>query len=139
MIVIFVGGIIVIIVPLLALTADQMSQIEESLQDCGSVKAVHLDEFSKEAIDDEVEPRMHDICHNSESALFVLTSPQKLARSPAMLNTLFLCHAKQMLCLIMIDEAHLYAQHGSTFPNDLRVLGRLFFAVLFKHQSLSKW
>ena len=105
MIVIFVGGIIVIIVPLLALTSDQMSQIEESLQDCGSVKAVHLDKFSKAAIDDEVVPRMHNIGYNSKSTLFVFTSPQKIARTPAMLNALFMCHAKQTLCLITIDEA----------------------------------
>ena len=38
----FVSGIIIAIVPLLALTADQMSKIEQANQDCGSVKAVHL-------------------------------------------------------------------------------------------------
>ena len=42
MIATFIGGIIVAIVPLLALTADQMAKIEVSLQDCGSVAAVHL-------------------------------------------------------------------------------------------------
>ena len=37
-----IGGIIVVIILLLALTADQMAKIEVSLQDCGSVAAVHL-------------------------------------------------------------------------------------------------
>ena len=34
----FLGGIVVVIVPLLALTADQMAKIEEANQDCGSIK-----------------------------------------------------------------------------------------------------
>ena len=128
----FVGGIVVVIVPLLALTADQMSKIDEAVQDCGSVKAVHLDELSKQAITDEVVPRMHSIGYDSESTLFLFTSPQKLATTPAILDALFVCHARETLRLVTIDEAHLYAQHGSTFRDELRVLTTIFFAVVFK-------
>ena len=77
MIATFVGGIIVVIVPLLSLTADSMGKIEEALQDCGSVTAVHLDELSSKTIKKEVIPRMHGIQYKSESTLFVFTSPQK--------------------------------------------------------------
>ena len=38
----FVGGIVVVVVPLLVLTANQMSKIKDALQGYGSVKAVHL-------------------------------------------------------------------------------------------------
>ena len=57
------------------------------------------------------------------STISTFTSPQKLANSPDILNALFICHARQTLRLITINEAHLYAQHGSTFHDDLRVLG----------------
>ena len=43
-----------------------------------------------------------------------------------------MCHTQKTLHLIAIDEAHLYAQHGSTFCNDLSLLGCIFFDVVFK-------
>ena len=76
MIATFIGGIIVVIVPLLALTVDQMAKIEVSLQDCGSVTAVHLNELTGEQINGEVLPRMHEIDYNFESTMYIFTSPQ---------------------------------------------------------------
>ena len=107
MIATFVGGVNVVIVPLLALTADQMSKIEEALQDCGSVAAVHLDELSRSAIRDEVITRMNDIGYDSESTLFIFTSPQKLANNPDILNALFVCHARQTLRIPTLDSIRL--------------------------------
>ena len=128
----FLGGIVVVIVPLLALTADQISKIDEANQDRGSMKAVHLDELSSETIDNVVVPRMHAIGYDSQSTLFLFTSPQKLATTPSILDALFICHARQTLRLVTIDEAHLYAQHGSTFREEMRTLTVLFFEVVFK-------
>ena len=71
MIATFDGGIIIIIIPLLALTMDQMVKIEEVLQDSGAVSAVHLDKFSKAAINGEVILCMHKIRHDSESIMFI--------------------------------------------------------------------
>lgn len=105
-----------------------MSKIEDANQDYGSVKAVHLDELSSATIDDEIVPRMHAIEYDSESTLFIFTSPQKLATSSAILDALFVCNAKETLRLITIDKAHLYAQYGSTFREELRVLTTIFFA-----------
>ena len=128
----FLNGIVIVIVPLLALTADQISKIEEANQDRGSIKAVHLDELSSATIDNEVVPRMHAIGYDSKSTLFLFTSPQKLVTTPSILDALFICHARQTLRLVTIDEAHLYAQHGSTFRDELRTLTNLFFEVVFK-------
>ena len=87
----FLGGIAVVIVPLLALTADQISKIEEANQDRGSIKAVHLDKLLSATIDNEAVPRMHAIGYNSQSTLFLFTSPQKLflAMTATMSKTLF--------------------------------------------------
>ena len=59
--VMFLGGIVVVILPLLVLTADQISKIEEANQDCGSIKAVHLDELPAATINNEVVPCIHAI------------------------------------------------------------------------------
>ena len=70
------------------------------------------------------------------STMFIFTSPQKLASTPAILDALFMCHTRKMLRLVTIGEAHLYAQHGSTFCDELRLLGRLIFYIIFK---ISSW
>mmetsp|Transcript_36102 Transcript_36102/g.66172 ORF Transcript_36102/g.66172 Transcript_36102/m.66172 type:complete len:200 (+) Transcript_36102:456-1055(+) len=124
--------IIAVIVPLLALTANQMAKIEEALQDCGSVSAVHLDELSSAAINGKAIPRMHEIGYHSESTMFIFTSPQKIANNHAMLGTLVMCHARQTLRLVTIYETHLYAQHGNTFRGERRLLSALFLSVIFK-------
>ena len=45
MVTLFVGGIVLVIVPLLLLTADQMAKIRMALQVEGSVEAHHIDEI----------------------------------------------------------------------------------------------
>ena len=71
MIATFVGGIIVVIVPLLALTVDQTSKIKEALEECGSVATMHLGELSRSAIRNEVIPRMNDLGYDSESTRYL--------------------------------------------------------------------
>ena len=41
-------------------------------------------------------------------------------------------HENRTLRLVTIDEAHLYAQHGRSFRESLRVLTNVFFAVVFR-------
>ena len=48
----------------------------------------------------------------------------------AVINALLECHAKQMLCLVAIDKAHLYAEHGLLFQDAMGVLTTLFFTVI---------
>ena len=55
------GGVIVIIVPLLSLSADQVEKMNNACQEYGSVEAHHLDELGEEAIDAEIIPRIEEI------------------------------------------------------------------------------
>ena len=126
------GGIILVIVPLLSLTADQMAKIRVALMSEGSVEAHHADEIPTELLNEIVIPRMHEIGYNSTSTMFIFTSPQKLANTQPLLDALFTCHQNQTLRLVTIDEAHLYAQHGRSFRESLRVLTSVFFTVLFR-------
>ena len=125
------GGIILVTVPLLSLTADQMAKIRVVLMPEGSVEAHDDDEIPTKLLNEIVIPRMHEIGYNSTSTMFIFTSPQKLTNTQPLLDALFTCHQNQTLHLVTIDEAHLYTQHGRSFRESLRVLTSVFFAVLF--------
>ena len=64
------SGIILVIVPLLSLTADQMAKIRVALMSEGSVEAHHADEIPTELLNEIVIPRMHEIGYNSTSTIF---------------------------------------------------------------------
>ena len=55
---VMVGGIAYVIVPLLALTANQIAKIKLALQEEGLVKCYHLDETNPRSIKEKLIPRM---------------------------------------------------------------------------------
>ena len=132
MIATMVGGIIVVIVPLLLLTADQMIKIKVALQDFGSVEAHNLDDLSLHDLRTAVIPRMKEINYDSSSTMFLFTSPQYLANNSIILDAILQCHALQTLRLIAIDEAHIYAMHGRTFREAMRILQKIMFERIYK-------
>ena len=131
MIALFVGRIVLVIVPLLLLTVDQMAKIRVALQVDGSVEAHHIDEVPTDLLRELIIPRMHTIGYDSTSTMFLFASSQKLATTPPLLEALFMCYQQQTLHLRTIDEVHLFAQHGWLFRESLRVLTTIFFAVIF--------
>ena len=92
----------------------------------------HLDGIPLCNINDTIIPQMNKIEYTSLSAIFVLTSPQRLANNPEVLADLFECHRRQTLRLVTVNEAHLYAQHGGSFQKELKILTDTFFLVIFK-------
>ena len=76
MTVVMVNGIILVIVPLLALTANQMANIMNAMQVDGSIEAHNLDDTSRTALHDIVIPRMDKIPYDTSSKIFLLSSPQ---------------------------------------------------------------
>jgi len=127
-----VNGIILVIVPLLALSADQMANIIGAIRDFVSSEGHHLGELSRSQINNDVIPRMDDIQYSTSSTMFLFTSPQQLVVNPTILDALLRCHARQTLRMVAIDEAHLYAMHGRSFRMDIRVLQKILFEIIFK-------
>ena len=117
-----VGRIILVIVPLLSLTADKMAKIRVSLQSHGSIYAHHIDEIPLSLIIELIIPRMFEIGYNSNLIMFSFVSQQQFASTQVLLDALFKCHHNQTLRLVAIDEAHIYAQQGQSFHESLRVL-----------------
>ena len=91
MIATMVGGIILVIVPLLSLTADRMEKVRVALQCHGSIEAHHIDEIPLSLIIELIIPRMLEIGYNSNSIMFIFDSPQQLASTQVLLDALFKC------------------------------------------------
>ena len=103
-----------------------------ALQVEGSVETHHIDEIPTDLLQELIIPRMHEIGYDSTSTMFLFISPQKLATTPSLLTALFVCHQLQTLRLVVIDKAHLYAQHGRSFRESLRILTTILFDVIFR-------
>ena len=133
----FTGGVCVVFVPLLALTADQMHAIKSADQRYASFEAVHMDEIpsSSDALGGDIIPRLDGIGANSSSTLYCFTSPQYIVDNPSFLNALLRCHERRTLRFVAIDEAHLYAQHGKTFRESIRILKASFFEKVFAKEA----
>ena len=117
-----VGGITLVVIPLLALTANQLSRLRQAVQRYRSFRAVHLEEMSKDAISADLIPEMDGISYESSSTLLILCSPQILAENAEVRNALIRCARRRTLRLVAIDEAHIYAMHGRSFCDSMRVV-----------------
>ena len=129
----FTAGISIVFVPLLALTADQMAAIKKAVQKHASFEAHHMDEIpsSSNALEETIVPRMLEILSDSSSTMYLFTSPQYVVDHPIFLRTLLKCHERRTLRFVAIDEAHLYAMHGKTFRECIRLLQTSFFERVF--------
>ena len=125
------GGIALIIVPLLALTADQVEKIRRANSSFGSVEAHHIDDLTESFIRESLIPRMMEISPRSSSCMYLFCSPQDLVKKACLRIAVLECCRRKTLRLVVIDEAHLYAMHGSTFREPIRLLHKLFFSIVF--------
>ena len=130
---VMMGGVIVIIVPLLSLSADQMEKMTSISQQTGPMGTVHCDEMPSEpgTLDPLIE-RIQQLDEKTSSTIFLLTSPQFLAKksSAPLREALFEAHSKGNLRGVVVDELHLFVQH-SAFRPAIPMLKELFFEKIF--------
>ena len=74
-----VGGVTLVIVPLLSLTANLMSRISRASCARMAVSAVHLDETSHHDLVTKVIPKLDGLSPETTESIFLLCSPQYLA------------------------------------------------------------
>jgi superfamily II DNA helicase RecQ len=117
-----VGGIALVIIPLLSLTANQLDHIKHAVQRYGAVYAYHLDECSKHDTKEKLIPKMDEFEYNLSITMFILCLPQYLAENIDFRNALLQCRDREALRLIAVNEAHIYAMQGSTFCEPICVL-----------------
>ena len=67
-----VGGITLVIIPLLSLTANQLERIKTAMQEHGAVVATHLDDAGKNDVKANVIPKMDTFPCDSSTTLMIL-------------------------------------------------------------------
>ena len=133
---IMVAGNVLVIIPLLVLTANQLEKIKQAMQQYGCVDVTHLDETKEDVIISTVIPRMLSLQSNTTTTNFLLCSPQYIANHSSFREALLKCHTRRTLRLVAIDEIHLYTMHGKSFRDSIRHLNACFFSIVFQQ---GKW
>jgi hypothetical protein len=130
-------GIVLIIVPLLSLTADLITKFDTDDHEHGIIEARHFDEdigcdqqLRKDLITD-----MRAIDRDTNCTLFLFISPQSLHMYCDLRAALLACHTKKTFRFIMLDEFHLFCQHGIDFRHDIRLLCNEFIRPIMQRHS----
>ena len=93
--------------------------------------AYHIDDLSEGFIRGELIPCINETSPTSSTCLYVFLSPQALVDRSYLREALLACWRRRVVRLVVIDEAHLYAMHGRTFREPIRILRRVCFDVVF--------
>ncbi len=138
---VMVGGIVIIFVPLLSLSADQMNKMKEASQKFGTVETHHLDEFPTNDGGTKLRTlvdRINGLKETTTSTIFLFTSPQFMCKSSnkSLLDALLSAHQRAgVLRVVGIDEAHLFVLH-SLFRVEIHMLTELFFKKIFNEGNV---
>ncbi len=133
------GGIVVVVVPLLALMGDQMTKMKR-VQNNG-IEVYNLDQLDEESpgfIEKELIPRLGTMKEGTSSTVFLLTSPHHLTRNPFMVNAIIEAKKRNVIAAFVLDEAHLMVEHA-TFRLCIPLLGDLLWKHIFPKNDPESW
>jgi superfamily II DNA helicase RecQ len=96
------GGVTLVIVPLLALGAHQVTMILWACNAFGKISAYHLDEIKTSAARNQVVQELLDLDYNTPNSIFLFSSPQAIVgeRTPWK-GTLLDLHQRRVLRLVI--------------------------------------
>jgi superfamily II DNA helicase RecQ len=125
-------GIVLIIVPLLSLAADIVTKFETDRHEHGIIEAIHFDEDigSDKELRKQLISDMRGIKRHTNRTLFLFISPQRLQKHDDLRSALLALHQKKVFRYIMIDEFHLFCQHGVDFRREIRQVSNDFIRPL---------
>ncbi len=132
------GGIVVVVVPLLALMGDQMTKMKST---GGNMEVYNLDQLDEEAngvIEKKLIPRLSMMKEGTTSTVFLLTSPHYLTRNPTMINAIIEAKKRNVLAAAVIDEAHLYVGQ-SAFRLCIPLLEDMLWKHIFPKNDKESW
>ena len=75
--------------------------------------------------------RIRRLQNDTSFTIFIICSPQFFVKNPAFTKTIVAAGERRILRLVVIDEVHLYVQHGSSFRADIRHLKDDLFVKVF--------
>jgi hypothetical protein len=134
---VLLGGVCLIIMPLLALGSDQVSKLTSASQAFGPVQYFHLDEYRTRPQNMlSVLNRVASLSTTTRSTVFLFCSPQIIQNDARVRNCLIEAHSKLLLKSVFLDEVHLYVEHGVSFRDDITQLKDSFFSFIFPSTNI---
>ena len=110
-----VAGITLVLVPLLALSANLVARVKQIGQKNAHIITYHMDKICKTQHQNQVLRQMDDIESQSSTTMILISSPQALADNKKFRDQLLKCHRRRTLRANVIDKAHIWAMHGKSF------------------------
>jgi hypothetical protein len=126
------GGVVLTIVPLLSLGANQCDSLLRNVAERGlPVEAYHLDEYKDEAANDRIQQKLLLLPTDPDGTTFIFSSPQKLVQNLRWQKTFKTLFDRHLLRLVAVDECHLFCDFGLSFRSEFFALK----SILFDHLS----
>lgn len=129
-------GVILVVSPLLALTTNLAPRFASNNTFNGAIDSIHLDEdVDSSAKLTSIVSNLDKKTKDTNNTSFILCSPQFLVSYPSMNDALLRCIDTSVLRAIVCDEAHLLAQHGADFRDEIRAFSRTLLCPALHHQK----
>lgn len=125
-------GVTLSISPLLALGADQESNLNLSIYDeCGAVAAFHVDEIlNDEKKREEVLKECMSADFENNKSVILFASPQAISEKVFWRKAIGDCIQHDKLNLVCVDEVHLFVSFGMSFRSEIYSLKEALFNSL---------
>jgi superfamily II DNA helicase RecQ len=122
-------GIVLIVIPLLTLSADVMSKFTCADQRFGTVMVQHLGELydGNKKVYHELLERCHSLQRSTTTTVFIFLSPQFLINHPDARDVFIACSHRATLRVVAIDKAHIHVQHGTSFRGEIHAFAKYVF------------
>eukprot|EP00956_Cyclotella_meneghiniana_P027040 scaffold59842_cov59-Cyclotella_meneghiniana.AAC.1 len=135
---VFMRGIVLIIVPLLALAADVFLKFVTDKDKYGPVQAIHFDEDigDDQSLRRDLISNLKEVHPQTKRTVFPFISPQRLHQHRDLQRCLLARHTHTLGVLrnVMINEFHLFCQHGIDFRKEIREICNSFIRVLMERR-----
>ena len=126
-------GVHLIVHPLLVLTADQVASFQRGSQDHGTIVVINLDQQASRSRTflDAIIKLITSLPKLTSSTVILFGSPQFFCNNLHFIDALFQCNNNRLLRSVVIDEYHLFAQHGGSFRPEIRMFSDIFIRRIF--------
>jgi len=133
-------GVVLTIVPLLSLAADQTHKMRVIIKQAGLqtndvVCAYNLDTIRSADGNARLQAMLRTIKPNGRQTIFLFSSPQKLTASTSWQKLIHDLVLFNSLSLVACDECHLFASQGMEFREEFSKLKQVLFDVIKKGVS----
>lgn len=112
-------GVTIVVSPLLSLMQDQVDHLQKLNIMAFYINGEISEEQKRLLYDSLYDPNVEEVIQ------LLYITPEMIAKSDKMVNTLIALHRRNKLARIVIDEAHCVSQWGHDFRPDYKTLGTL--------------